>query len=387
MALTVLADKNIPHVHEAFRHVGNVRTMPGRAITRTAVQGADILLVRSITRVDANLLAGTCVQFVGSATIGTDHIDRPALHERGIAFAHARGAGAEAVVEYVTTALIVIASQEKISPEVKTLGIVGCGDIGSRVLRRARALGMRVLRNDPPLADASSGPHSYVELNKLLGESDVVTLHVPLTVTGSNATRHLISQSALSRMKPGAWLINTARGAVVDSAALGSALGHGTLGGAVLVVWENEPAPSLSLMRAASLATPHIAGHSYDGKLRGTILLYQAVTRHFGLVPLWNFAAVERPPSRLVLTPPADAKDATAWLDGLTRRMYDLRADDARTKTLLNAPPHALATRFSALRISYPRRRAFRWHQIPANSVPSALHVAVKDGLGVHLVP
>ena len=354
MALTVLADKNIPHVHEAFRHVGSVRTMPGRAITRTAAKSADILLVRSITRVDANLLSGTRIQFVGSATIGTDHIDRPALQARGIAFAHARGAGAEAVVEYVTTALIVIASREKLFTGVKTLGIVGCGDIGSRVLRRARALGMRVLQNDPPLADASGGPHSYVHLNKLLRDSDIVTLHVPLAVAGSNATHHLISQSALSRMKPGAWLINTARGAVADSAALQSALCHGTLGGAVLDVWENEPTPSLSLLRAASLATPHIAGHSYDGKLRGTILLYQAVTRHFGLAPLWNFAAVARPPAPLVLTAPANAQDATDWLDGLTRCMYDLRADDARTKTLLNAPLHALASRFSALRTSYP---------------------------------
>ena len=384
-ALQILADENIPHVREAFGHVGSVRVLPGRAITRAAATDADILLVRSITRVHSGLVEGTRIQFVGSATIGTDHIDQQALRARGIAFAHARGAGAESVAEYVTTALIVIASQTESALSSQVLGIVGCGDIGRRVLRRARALGMRVLQNDPPLAAASLGAHPYVPLRTLLGESDIVTLHVPLLRQGPHATHHLIGQKTLGQMKRSAWLINTSRGPVVNSRALGEALKHRALNGAVLDVWENEPTPSLRLIRAATVATPHVAGHSYDGKLLGTVLLYQAVTRRFGLQPLWDYAALATPAGTLALAPPTHARSAAAWLDGLARQMYDLRADDARTRALMTAPRQVLGARFSALRTTYPKRRAFRWYQIAADLVPASLQHSVAHGLGVRL--
>ena len=387
MTLTMVADQNIPHVHEAFGRLAAVKTMAGHAITRAAIRNADILLVRSITRVDADLLHGTRVQFVGSATIGTDHIDRSVLSSRSIAFACAQGANAESVAEYVITALNVIACCENFSLRSKALGIIGCGAIGSRVRQRAKALGMHTLLNDPPLAESHKEPHRFVALPTLLHNSDIVTLHVPLTRTAPHASHHLISASALCQMKPGAWLINTARGAVVDGAALEAALGSGRLGGAILDVWENEPAPRRSLMRAVRVATPHIAGHSYDGKLQGTVQLYQAITRHFGVAPTWNHTALAYPAIPLTLRPPGFAPGSAQWLDALTRQMYDLRADDARTRTLLNVHPDMLRTRFESLRTSYPRRRAFHRYSIPAHHVPPALHKPVRDGLGVQLLP
>ncbi len=387
MPLNILADQDIPYVHEAFRHIGTVHKVAARDITRAAVKGADILLVRSVTSVDHRLVEGSQIQFAGSATIGTDHVDHTALAALGIAFAHARGAGAESVAEYVTAAILVIATRAGLALKATTLGIVGCGDIGSRVFRRAQALGMRVLQNDPPLAEASKGPCSYVPLYALLRESDIVTLHVPLSRTGAHATHHLFGSRALEQMKTGAWLINTARGPVVSGQALHAALVCGSLGGAVLDVWEHEPTPSQSLLHKVSLATPHIAGHSYDGKLLGTILLYRAVARHFGVTPSWDYAALQQPPAPLSLAPSTGTRHAAAWLDALTRTMYDLRADDARMRTLLDVPPEALGACFGLLRTGYPRRRAFRHHQIAAGAVPPALHEAVRHGLGVQLYP
>jgi len=384
MSLRILADKNIPHVLEAFHHVGAVSLMEGRSITRAAIGGINVLLTRSVTQVAEKMITGSSLQFVGSATIGTDHIDLAALAKHNVAFAHARDAGGESVAEYVTAALLLIASRENRPLDTFTLGIVGCGNIGSRVRRRAQALGMRVMENDPPLAETIRKNRRFVPLDHLLRKSDIVTLHVPLLREGPHATYHLLGHAALHQMKPGAWLINTSRGPVVNGDAL---LNQKQLGGMVLDVWENEPTPNRALLRRANLATPHIAGHSYDGKLLGTILLYQAVTSHFGLSPAWDFAALQRPPAPLVLTPPDKSRAPVVWLDELVRTMYDLRADDARTRSLLDIPSHNdMGKHFSALRTTYPRRRAFRLHQIAASAVPQALHCAVRDGLGITLI-
>ncbi|QXD14560.1 4-phosphoerythronate dehydrogenase [Rhodocaloribacter litoris] len=398
MAFRILADENIPFVREAFGAFGEVRLVPGRCIRRDVLRAVDVLLVRSVTPVGAALLAGTPVRFVGTATIGTDHVDVDWLRREGIAFAHAPGSNAGSVVEYVLAALLRLAVRRGVALRGRTAGIVGCGHIGGRLVGRLRALGMEVLVNDPPLVEALArgerppacplreGDLHFVPFDEVLATADVLSLHVPLTRSGPYATDHLIDAAALARMKPGAWLVNTARGAVVDGAALQEALRQGTIGAAVLDVWEGEPAPDPALIARVDLGTPHIAGYSYDGKVAGTVMLYRAFTAHFGLAPAWDAgtALAPAPTDRLTLTPPDPALDETAWLDAVVRQMYDIEADDRRFRPLATLPPPERAEHFSLLRKTYPRRRAFACHTLPA-AVPGAYRTALTHGLGVRL--
>ncbi len=372
MFLTI-ADENIPHVGQAFASIGDVHVLNAESITDRVCAEADILLVRSVTRVDQSLLSRSRVRFVGSATAGFDHIDRTYLRKRGIQFTHAAGSNADSVVEYVLSALIRLSALEMRPLAGLTLGIVGCGNIGGRLAVRAAAFGLHILKNDPPLANA--GHSGFVDLQTILAESDIITLHVP----GSPETNHLIGNSALQSMKPGVWLLNTSRGSVIDNTALSEVLDTGRIGATVLDVWENEPAPDLELLQQVTLGTPHIAGHSVDGKLQGTVMLYRAVTDYFGIQPTWDFERVLQQD----LPPPIsiDVEPGSTWLDRLIRRLYDIRADDARMRMLLNMPRDQVAGKFRRLRRNYPPRRAFDRHRV--TGIPSFLLRTVRDGLRV----
>ncbi|ARA93502.1 erythronate-4-phosphate dehydrogenase [Rhodothermaceae bacterium RA] len=389
--MQILADENIPFVQEAFGTLGTVRTRPGRQITRADLASTDVLLVRSVTPVNAALLEGTPVRFVGSATIGTDHVDLDYLAQRGIAFAHAPGSNAESVVEYVLAALYVLARRHDRPLRGQTVGIVGCGNIGGRLAQRLPALGAAVLCCDPPRAEQAERegrPHAYRPLAEVLAAADVVTVHVPFTRTGPHPTYHLLNAETLRQMPAQAWLLNTSRGAVVDNPALRAAREAGHLGGVVLDVWEGEPEPDVALLRRVDLATPHIAGYSYDGKVAGTRMLYDAVTAHFGLEASWTAEAelAAGPEDRLALTPPATDRPEAEWMHALIRQMYDIEADDARMRRLAELPAVERAATFTALRKHYPRRRTFALHTLPGAAVPPAYRTAVAEGLRVRLV-
>lgn len=289
--MLTIADENMPFAREAFGSLGEVRSLPGRSIGPGDVRGADILAVRSVTRVDERLLSGSRVRFVGTATIGTDHVDTAYLERAGIGFASAPGCNAVSVAEYVVAALLVLARRHRFSLGEKCLGIIGVGNVGSRVLERSRVLGMKVIANDPPLAEKTGDP-LYRPLEEVIEGADIITLHVPLTREGAYPTYHMANQRFLDRVKPGAMLFNTSRGAVAGSAALKQALEDGRLAATVLDVWENEPGIDMELMRRTDIATPHIAGYSYDGKIRGTTMIYQAACRHFSLEPAWDAAGL-----------------------------------------------------------------------------------------------
>lgn len=384
----IIADENIPLVDAAFGTLGTVRTMAGRAITPAAVRDADVLLVRSVTPVDATLLDDSHVQFVGSATIGTDHIDRTYLRKRDIAFAHAPASNADSVADYVIAALLHLAVRTRMSLHGQTVGIVGCGNIGSRLARRLSAMGLEVLANDPPLAkdaEAAGEPHDFVSLDTMLNEADIITLHVPLTCEGPHATHHLFDAATILKMKPDAWLLNTSRGAVVDNEELKAVVHGGYLGAAALDVWENEPTPDPGLLRHVDLATPHIAGYAYDGKVRGTVMLYEALCDHLGVPATWSPDAALEPEDGhpLVATPPDPALPETEALDHVVRSMYEIRADDARLRATLDVPPDKRGAAFSRLRKAYPRRREFSRFVLPAGAIPAALQAPIRDGLRV----
>lgn len=350
--MKVVADENIPYVREAFETFGEVVTLPGRKMTNADLAGADILLVRSITKVNAALLEGTPVKFVATATIGVDHIDQDYLRARGIGFSSAPGCNANSVAEYITAALFHLAQKHALQLDKMSLGIVGVGNVGRKVAAKARALGLRVVLNDPPLAEATCEP-AYRSLAELQA-CDIVTFHVPLEKSGPYPTVHLCDAAFLAAMKPGSILINTARGPVVDNAALLASLNGGHTRAAILDVWEGEPNTNADLLARVDIASPHIAGYSFDGKVNGTRQIYEAACRHFGRTAAWD-------PAPLLPTPecPEIHLESGDSVADCVHRVYDILADDARMRETLQLPEAERPVYFDRLRKDYPRRREF----------------------------
>ena len=282
----VVVDKNNPLVGEAFRQFGEVQACATREITKETIHDADIIVIRSETKVTKDLLDGSKVKFVGTATIGTDHVDLEYLRSHGIGFSSAPGSNANSVAEYFVAAVLTIAKRMGFTLSGKTLGVVGVGNVGSKIVRNARVLGMKVLQSDPPLARKSANS-SYLPLDELM-QADIVTLHVPLTKTGSDPTYHLFEDSRINKMKKGAILMNTARGAVVDGNSLKNAIERKHLAGAVLDVWEGEPLIDVDLLSNVDIGTSHIAGYSFDGKLAAVKMTYSAACKFFGQPETWT---------------------------------------------------------------------------------------------------
>jgi len=361
----IIADENIPFAREVFAHVGDVRTMSGREMSRDSVRDAGILLVRSITKVGRQLLDGSRVRFVATATIGTDHVDLPYLEEAGIAFASAPGSNARSVAEWVAAALLALEARGLVKTVKSgrladaTLGIVGVGNVGSRVDTVARALGMKTLLNDPPRerAEGRSGPDTFVSLDEVRERADIVTFHVPLERGGEDPTFHMIDGELLAGLGHGAAVINASRGGVHDTDALAEARRSGGLGGLVLDVWEDEPRVSPELVELADIATPHIAGYSYDGKVAGTRMIYEAACRFLGIFPEWPDGL---PPREDLIVNPGAAAEGFGVREAV-KAAYDIEADDARLREVTGSTSEEeRADGFDRLRKTYPRRREFR---------------------------
>lgn len=356
----VVADSNQPFAGEAFSRFGQVTLLPAKQITRAALADADLLICRSTVKVNADLLAGTPIKFVGTCTIGVDHVDETDLKARGIGFAAAPGCNANSVGEYVVALLLRWALAQGAALSGKTIGIVGVGNVGRRLEEKARALGLRVLRCDPPRAEA--GEPGFSPLEDLLAQSDFLTLHVPLEKTGAHPTFELADARFFAQMKRGAFFINASRGKVMREDALLSALESGQLGGAALDVYYNEPNIPPALHARLFSATPHIAGHSFDGKVAGTEMILAAAARFFGLSGAdaeWS-ALPLMPAAPIPLIERAATGSMEADLDALVRPCYDILADDAR----LRAAPST----FYDLRQHYPLRLEFRHTTIRTNS-------------------
>lgn len=356
--MKIVCDKNMPFAAEAFGTLGTVLSKGGREIAPGDVRDAEMLVTRSTTKVNAALLDGSAVRFYGSGVIGTDHIDIPYLAARGIVWCGAPGCNAESVANYVTAALLWLGGRHGFHLEGKTIGVIGVGNVGRRVCRHARALGLRVLANDPPRQrdPADSEARGFVPLERVLAEADIVTCHVPLTKEGPDATRHLLDAARLAALKPGAVVINAARGPVTDTGALLRAL-DANVGHAVIDCWEGEPDYRPDLLARADLATPHIAGHSYEGKVNGTAMVYRAACGFLGLPPEFSFGL---PPPPL----PHWSADAAGRADedilrGLALAVYDIEADSRRLKESCCADAAARAAAFDRQRGRYPVRREF----------------------------
>lgn len=361
--MQIVADENIPFVREAFSAFGAVASYPASALTPKVVREADVLLVRSVTRVDAALLSGSRVRFVGTATIGTDHIDLPYLASRAIGFSSAPGSNATSVVEWVLASLFHLAVLRDAPLAGKAIAVVGVGEVGKRLVPRLDALGMRVLQVDPPRSRREGGP--FIPLYDALRVADIVTLHVPFSREGDDATAHLIGRDALTVLRPGAWVLNASRGGVVDSRALVEAHRAQRLGAIALDVFEGEPVPPLDLLHACTLATPHIAGYSFDGKVAGTRMLAEAFTRWAGCKETWDAAPYLRPLAEDKRSL-RDAGDTTIHaLHAIAQALYPIAEDDARFRETWTLPDAERAAAFARLRKHYPRRREWHTYNVP----------------------
>jgi len=380
--MKIVVDENIPFAVEAFSRLGDVVSVKGRAITRDLIRNADALIVRSVTHVNAALLNGTKVRFVATATIGFDHVDVEYLRARKIGFSSAPGSNANSVAEYVMAALLVLARRQGFRLEGKTIGVVGVGNVGSRVVCKAGALGMKVLQNDPPL-QRQTREARFLPLDALLDAADVLTFHVPLTRRGPDATHHVIDERLMARLKPGAVLLNTSRGAVADSPALLEAAASRRLGGLVLDVFENEPRISPALVERSDVATPHIAGYSFDGKVNGTAMVYRAACEFFDRTIEWDPDLVMPEPPHPILTARTDCDEEDALRD-LVLTIYNIEADDRDLRQIRDLPPAEQAPHFDHLRKTYPVRREFQNTVVAAPGVSESLRAKI-TGLGFRM--
>ncbi len=342
---------------EAFSTLGEVVVLPDRAITRNGLQDADVLIVRSKTTIDASLLEGTPVGFVGTATAGTDHMDLNYLAHSPLAWSAAPGCNANSVAEYFTAALLSLAHRSGYVLENLVVGVIGVGQVGGRVVQKAEAMGLTVLRNDPPL-QVATGDTGFVPIEEVLRHADILTLHVPLTQVGTYPTRGMVNCNFLAGAQPGCIFINAARGEVMDTEALLFALEQNLVSHAVLDVWENEPFISTALLQKAALGTPHIAGYSFEGRLNGTVQMYREACHYFEVEPVWvpDESAFPRAPE--VRVDARGKSDETALWD-VVRAAYDIEADDRALRTGIAYDEAAWGTHFDALRRDYPPRREF----------------------------
>ncbi|MFP4029646.1 MAG: 4-phosphoerythronate dehydrogenase [Candidatus Brocadiia bacterium] len=352
----IAADQNVPYVKEIFGELGSVETYVGRELERKHLENADVLVCRSTKKIDAQLLENTTVGFVGTATIGTDHVDKEYLDSRGIEFANAAGSNANSVSEYITEALLVLAQRAGRHLEGSSLGVIGCGNVGSQVVQKAKALGMKVIQNDPPLARKTREPR-YRPLKEALG-CDFVTVHVPLTREGQDATYHMVGRNFIGAMKPGAVFLNSSRGAVVDEEELVEALRSGEVSAAALDVWDGEPDIDAELLRLVDIGTPHIAGHSLDGKAAGTQMIYEAACQFLGVNPsakVRNLLPAPDLPETIV----GDGGEPEETVKQTCQRVWNILDDDAILREMLDLEPDERADYFDNVRRNYAVRREF----------------------------
>ncbi|ARN57409.1 4-phosphoerythronate dehydrogenase [Sedimentisphaera salicampi] len=354
--MKILADKHIPFIEKALEGLGEALIKHGRDMSPSDFKDIDAYLGRSVRKLGEEELAASTVQFASTASVGTDHVDKDYLESHGIAFASAAGCNAVSVADYVTASLLNLACTRGFSLQGKSIGIVGAGNVGSRVARRCRGLGMDVILNDPPLRRAS-GDEKYRPIDEILG-CDFISFHTPLIRSGVDKTLHYFSNDFASEIRPGAVLINTSRGAVADTEAVLKALDSGRLSDAVIDVWEGEPDIPARLLKKAFIATPHIAGHAIEAKVRAMRMVVNAMCSHFQLsrrVDEKDF--LPRPDVEKIKIGRAGSIECR--LNQAVKKVYDIEKDDSSLREILSVHKDKRPEFFDRLRRDYPVRREF----------------------------
>lgn len=376
ITMKIVADKKIPFLSGETEAMGDISFLDAKEIEPPAVAGADALLVRTRTRCDESLLQHSTVKFIGSATIGYDHIDTAWCDAHQIKWTNAPGCNANSVLQYVASALAWLHQRTGFNPQAKVLGVVGVGHVGTRVAELGRRLGMEVMLCDPP-RELAGDKENFVTIDELASAADVITFHTPLSYSGHHATHHMVSQSLLDSMKNIQLFINTSRGEIADTQVLKGWLVENPGILSVLDVWENEPEPDLQLMQIATIATPHIAGYSTDGKANGTAFVVNALRNHFnrGGHSKWFPKHLPEPESQLLYVDCSELSDNELFFKAFIHS-YDISRDDF----LLRHDPSG----FEEIRDNYPVRREWQAFTLRLrDSVSSQRSVLKKMGFKV----
>ncbi|MBI9071881.1 MAG: 4-phosphoerythronate dehydrogenase [Melioribacteraceae bacterium] len=366
--MKLIIDENLAYGEEAFSKIGNITKSHGRKITNDLLMDSDALIVRSITKVNEDLLRNTKVKFVGTATIGTDHLDKNYLDEKNIHYTSAAGCNAWAVTEYVFSALFHLAKEINFNLTDKSIGIIGHGNIGSKIVKFAEALGMKTIINDPPL-QRKTGNSIYKSLDEAL-TADIITLHVPLNKTGIDKTVHLIDEKRLNSLKERTILINSCRGPVVDNIAMVNRLKENNNIYTVFDVWEEEPSLSLELLNLVNIATPHIAGYSWEGKVNGTWIVHDKLCEFLNIKPEWkpNMPEVD---DNVIHFSGKNSIEENFY--NLFNKVYPIFEDNGRLKKALELSSNKVGNYFDSLRKDYPFRRELLNYKIELDEKLSRL--------------
>jgi len=365
--MKLIVDENIAFAKEAFSSFGELKLLNGRDITNDEVKDANVLIVRSITQVGEKLLKNSKVKFIGTATIGTDHIDLDYLESKKISFTDAKGCNADSVAEYVFTALLKVAIEAKLSLKGKAIGVVGIGNIGSRIVKLAELLGLKVLKNDPPLERKGIGKN-YVAFDKIL-EADIITFHVPLNLDGIDKTYHILNKERLTNIKPGAIIINTSRGPVIDNVALLKEQEKKNFN-LILDVWENEPSINTELLEKVKIGTPHIAGYSFEGKVNGTWMIYDSLCQYYKIKPAWQ---PELPKIEQIDLRISEGGTDEEKLYKLFATIYNIQNDNTKLREISKYSSNDQAGYFDKLRKDYLVRREFSNYSVHLSHADSHL--------------
>lgn len=367
--MKIIADNKIPFLTGALEPFADVTYLPGKDIARSAVRDADALIIRTRTRCDENLLRDTKVRFIATATIGFDHVDTGYCERNGIAWTNAPGCNSSSVQQYIASALITLSRMKEFDLKNRTLGVIGVGHVGSKIVRLAEQLDINVYLNDPP-RERKEGPCQFISLEGILRECDIITLHVPLNMEGIDRTYHMVDSSFFNRLHKGAIIINSSRGEVVDSADLKDAVQSGLLEAVVMDVWENEPSIDTDLVGLADIATPHIAGYSADGKANGTMMSVRAISKFFGMgIDDWIPSGIPEPSENKI---PVDCRDKSddIIVQEAIMATYRVLEDDRRLRESVSA--------FEQQRGAYPLRREFPAYRVTFNEKRPEAHRRLK---------
>lgn len=370
--IKIIADHKIPFLKGALDARAHVVYLPGREISPAMVRDAHAMIIRTRTICNKNLLDGSAVKCIASATIGHDHIDAAYCEAQNIFWTNAPGCNANSVKQYIASALAFIITQTGKPFRELTIGIVGAGHVGSKVQAMASSLGMVTVVNDPPRA-RREGSQGFASIQEVLERSDIITMHVPLNKQGADKTLHMADEAFFANITEGSWFINSSRGEVAKTSALLTAIEHGHLGGAILDVWEDEPRISASLLQQAAIATPHIAGYSADGKANGTTMSVHAVSKYFDLgLDDWSPASIP-PPKEAEPVIDCSGMGAEDLFCRLAKHTYNIVADSDALKK-------SMAT-FEQQREEYPVRREPEAYSLRLVN-PSPTHINVAEALG-----
>lgn len=376
--IKIVADSKIPLLTGVFEPYADIVYLSPSEITNENVKDADALLIRTRTKCNSKLLDGSKVKFIATATIGYDHIDTSYCESKDIKWMNAQGCNSTSVMQYVASALLTLAKNKNINLSDMTIGIVGVGNVGSKVARLSEALGMKVLLNDPP-RERREEKGKFVSFEELMNRSNIITFHVPLIKEGMDKTFHLADEAFFAKLNEGKILFNTSRGEVVDSSALKRAINNKIISAAVLDVWENEPNIDQELLSVVDIATPHIAGYSADGKANGTTICVRGLSSFFslGINDDWYPPSVPLPSNPKKLVFKCKEKSNQDILAEVIFSTYDITKDD---DTLRKS-----ADTFEKQRNEYPIRREFSYYQIKLQNGNQEL-IMTMIGLGFNLV-